>query len=291
MIIKTDDTTIRLPFDNNINIVINNDRRDIVIECLISYFLNKKKNLCAIYDDDMTIVPCKDISFVYVPFGSLNMGNYIFKEKTEFSSFLSNIIENNQECFQSLENIRNSVFELVTDKGFFNFKKILLNGVASDINIEVASFNIPSILSSLKIEYEGLTESQLYLMMYNVLLYRERLSTAIIVYLDTPVTNEVRNWISSLSEKVLVIIDDESVKECLVDDASIIKIGKCNQIKEVDTDPVTMRRFLYVSNSFVRANLDMQTQENIDLYRKFDDEDITFVLKNATLDFQNYPLK
>ena len=59
--------TVDAPIDSPIkNILVSSNYKREIIECLQSYFVNKKKTKCIVYDEDNEIIKMDDLSFVYL---------------------------------------------------------------------------------------------------------------------------------------------------------------------------------------------------------------------------------
>ena len=276
MKIQTDEKDIILPLEDKVNIIVENDILTEVITCFTRYFTNKKKDTCAIYDGEGSIIRNKDIEFIYVPYGSLDKNEFIFKQKSELNTFLTNVMLEDERSFTSIERIRDEMFDLLTDKGIYGFKKIISKGIRNGIEIGFSGLDISSLVSMLEVNTSELTESEMYIIIYNVLMHMARGSSCIIVYIDIPVDEVVVDWLNILRDNIFVLVNSKMVEVDVKTD-SLIKLGRNNEIERYEMNISELKRLLYLNHPVVVKNLDLQTEENLQFYQKFSDKDITYL--------------
>ena len=105
MKIKYEDHTCILPVSTGMHLVYDSSGESDFLECLISYFGQKKKTKCIVLDDEDDLIAPKDAELIY--FSNKDMNSIFgFKPKTEFNNELTHFIEDNQEQYTSIERIR-----------------------------------------------------------------------------------------------------------------------------------------------------------------------------------------
>ena len=234
--------------------------------------------MCAIYDDEGDLIRNSDVAFIYLPNGSLNFNNFEFKEKSDINAFLTNLISENQRLFISIEKIRNDMFGLLTDRGIYEFKKIICRGIRSSMEMKLSNLDVTSLISMFELETSNLTESEMYMIIYNVLLYTSRYN-ACIVYVDFVVDEVVMDWLNNLGDNVQVLINAEKIDGSIYDVQNFIKLGRKNEVERYELSLSKLRTLIYLNHPIVIRNLDLQTKENLLFYKSFSDEDITYLVK------------
>ena len=284
MIIKDDENKFVVPLENNkINILISNEHSYKIIDYIQIYFGNKKKNTCSIYDDDNNIIKPNEVDFIYVPYKKLNYNNFTFKDKTDFNVFTEETIRNNPEYFKTLESVRRSISEFNSDAGFTKLKKIIGLGINKEINIELSNFSISSILSMLEITTD-LSETEEYIAIYNVLLFLSRKTSCIFVYLDIPYNKILEKWIGLIEQNVIFIINGSSFMDYYPKSGTILKLNRTNIVQKETIDHSLFEVLIYLNNPFIRNNIKLQTEKNIQIYNNFNDDDVTYLLNSLPID-------
>lgn len=276
----TNDNTYILPLKNHLNIIATMNYKDQLIDCLEATFINKKKTKAIITDDNGEVVLPKEYTFIYIPYGKGIESNFEFKTKSIMNTEMVEIINSNPEYFLSLEKIRDSIRELLTDKGMYRVRKILSEGLNDRIDIVLNDFNISNILQMLEIIKEDMTESEQYIILYNLLLYLHREDNCI-VYIDFPVDETVINWITNNQyDKKHYFIDNDALKAYhpALDNYSFIVLSDYDFLEEVSLNKKELKHLTYLFHSFVLQHLEYQTQKNIDLYQLFYDDSSTFFI-------------
>lgn len=160
MKIKTDEQVFILPVEDSINVLVDRGFKKDIIESLNLYFNKKKKTKCLVYDEDNNLLKFDEIGFVYLENDNTIDDNLELKPKTEFNNEISSVIEGNPEMFMSLDKIRESLKDILTDKGTYELKRILSYGLKKNIGIEINDFDISKIIQVFAIEYEDLSISE-----------------------------------------------------------------------------------------------------------------------------------
>lgn len=180
--------------------------------------------------------------------------------------------------------------DLLTDKGFYEFQKIINRGVDNYAQIEMNDFNIGAILQMLQVNVQEVSSEDKYKMVYNLMLYLNKDKTNL-VYLDFPVTSSVFSWIEKVkTPNTYFFIDNEGIENFNFETRekiNFIKLSKCDFKEEFDIRLEDISRLSYIFHSFIQKNIDQQSQKNIDLYHLFSDENTTFLLKTNDAYIQN----
>ena len=278
MKIVADENVFIIPLkENNKIVLVSSGFKKELIECLQTYFVSKKKTKCIVYDEEGNITKMDDICFIYLPTDISLDNNFEFKQKTIMNTEFSEFISNNPEYFISIENIRDDMNGLLTDKGFYTLKKILCNGINKDINIEVNDFNISSLLQMLAIGNDSLTESEKTIMLLNLLVYKNRKNVNII-YIDREFNQEINNWIEKQNRNNYFIIDNEVVFSAPNNYDLMILSNKDHLIEhELENDEV--KTLVYMNHEIVKANISLQNEKNVELFNQFNDQSSTFFIK------------
>lgn len=276
------ENTFLLPIKNKINILVTNKYKDELIGILESYFLNKKKTKVSVKDHTGETILPKDFNFIYVPYSKDIEGNFSFKPKTTFNTEFGNVIKENSIYFLSIEKIRDSARELLTDKGMFAIMKILNHGLNNPVSINLNGFELSNILQMYHVGNDYLTEEEKYIMLYNLLLYVNRDENNI-VYIDFPITEQVTSWLNTIKlDKNYIFLENESIqiKEFdQLESTAIIKLSNKDFLEEIKINKKSIINLTYIFHSFISQNINQQTQKNIELYRLFDDKNSTFLIE------------
>ncbi len=282
MIIKDDKQSIVLPLEPNTrNVLIKSDLADESISYLRSYFSLKKKNTCCIYDDEDQAINFKDVEFIYIPNGKLINNNFHFKEKTDFNHYLSEIMKENPEYFQTIEDVREKLFDLVTDKGFVKVKKIMSSGLENMVEVKLTDFDCSNILPMFELVGD-LDDDERYLIAYNLLIHTFRNSQSLIIFLDIPFTQKVDRWIDYLPKNTYTIICSESINGYYPEKATVIKLGNTPQIQTENINSELFKKLIYLNHPIIKQNMELQTRENIKISQLFNDDSLNYFFKITT---------
>lgn len=278
MKIVSDDDVFIIPLGNNNKIVlVSSEYKDSLIDCLLTYFYSKKKNKCIVYDND-DVVKMDDISFIYIPNDLSFENNFEFKPKSIMNNEIENFISTNPDNFQTIETIRKNLDELITDKGFYKLKKIIGLGIEKEIQIEVNNLNINSLLQMLYIENNYLTPTEQYIMILNLLLYENR-NDITIVYIDKYVDEKLLNWINIQNKNIYFILDNEAVFVS-PDYFDLIVLSNCDHVIEQELTNSEIKNLIYMNHQIIKANISLQNEKNVEIFKEFQDKNSTFFLKN-----------
>lgn len=283
MIIKYEDSTYHLPESENIIILSESDHSDNMLQCLYQYFDKKKKTFCRVYDNDNTLLSVEDVKFIYFPYGSSINSEMQLKAKSMMNTSLINFIDNNPDWFYSVELMRTHLFELLTDKGMYEMKRILSKGIMHRVDFRVEDFNVSQLIQMLNVSFEGYTESEKYMIVYNLLMYVNRKYPKVI-YIDFPIDSSVVNWISiQASDRAnIIILDNESIRNEALNDISncaVLHLSNFDYLEIIDFDIHELPKVSYLLNSFIRQNIVYQKEKNIEFLHQFNEETSTFFLR------------
>ncbi len=283
MKIKSDENIYIIPIENGICSIASDYLND-MIDCLTSYFVNRKKNKCVIVDAEDDLIKYDDVSFVYIPRDIDLKQIFEFKPKTLINSEFSEFIENNQEMFKSIEMLREQIIELLTDQGMYKLKKIMQQNLNCDLQFMIDDFDISRFLQSISIDAEELSEQKMYMALYNLLFYVNR-EKYCIAYIDFDVNEEVNDWLASLKENknILLLIKNESIisrdKEFI--DYMLIESNK-DFMEYIEISRRQINDLIYCFHPYVLRNIVYQTEKNQSLVSGFTDKNTTFLIKFAS---------
>lgn len=278
MKIVSDDNTFVIPLkQNNKNILVSSNYKREIIECLQSYFVNKKKTKCIVYDEDNEIIKMDDLSFVYLTSDYLIDNNFEFKPKTIMNSEIAEFINNNPECFLSIENLRKDFDNLLTDKGFYMLKRILNVGIKKEITFEVNDFNLNVLLQTISIDNSYLNETEKYIIVLNLLLYenRDRIN---VVYIDDHINEQLINWINIQKNNTYFLLENANTNN-IPEGFNLIILSNNNHVIECELEDYKIKVLSYMNHDIVKANLTLQNEKNIEIYDEFNDQNSTFFIK------------
>ena len=145
MKIVKDNEVFILPETEKINILVNNENLLKVLECFEQFFVKKKNSYCQIYDDNGNRIKTREISFVNVPIASID-DNLDLKKKSSLNNEIVEIINANQEKFQSVESIRQNLRDFLSDVGAIDIMRIVNYGIKEKLNLEVEELNLQDIV-------------------------------------------------------------------------------------------------------------------------------------------------
>lgn len=281
MKIKTEDSVYLIPIKNGICSLVSDYTADIV-NCLSSYFINKKKTKCVILDNEEDLIKYNDVAFIYIPNNEDIKQVFSLKPKTLINSELTIFIENNQEMFSSIENVREQLIELLTDQGMFKLRKIMQQNIENEIKFTVDDFDITRILQSISIDIEELTIQQMYMALYNLLLYIGR-DKFCLLYIDFELDESTINWLKSIkSDNILLLIKNESINTRNKDVIDYILIEKnSDSIEKIEISKNQINDLVYGFHPYILKNLEYQTEKIRSLMRGFMQNDTSFLIKFA----------
>ena len=281
MKIKYDDHTIVLPVGSGLHLIYDCTNSRDFLECLLSYFGQKKKTRCIVFDDEGDLISPKDVELIY--FSDKDMNSVCgFKPKTEFNTELSHFIEENQEQYTSIEMIRINLKELLTDRGMFRFRKILTSGTTMNLEISTANFEVSKILQNLVINSDDLTEQEQMITLYNLYNYIYRKSFRII-YIDFEVDDVTMEWLNSIrSGNTLILADNNSIPVSYATEFdSLIVLSNTGLVEKVKLPRAVAPQVSYLFHPIVLKNPAYQNEKIFDLYACFRDFDRTFMVEFA----------
>lgn len=282
MKIVSDDDVFVLPLDKNFkNIIVTNEHKEKFINCLESYFVSKKKNKCMIYEND-SVLNTNDLNFIYLSNDISLDSNMELKQKTILNNSIAEIINNNQEYFLSLENIRNELLELQTDKGMFRIQEIISKGLDEAIKIEFKEFNISSLLQMFWIDGSFLKESTKQIVLLNILLYEKRDKTNL-VYIDNYVDDNLYNRIDKQSNNNYFLIDNDAIINS-PDYYDLIILSNNDHITFDEVNNNHIKVLSYMNHPFIMNNRSLQNEKNVELFNNYYDNSSTFFIRNSSVE-------
>lgn len=277
MLIEYEDKVFKIPDRHKVNILVNNEERNLVLSCLGNYFSKNKTILCQIKDDDYNLLSKKEYVFLYESGSSLE-SNFEFKSKTLFSNTLIDFIEQNPKLFLSINDIRENMYELLTDLGVNKLKNVLSKGIEKHVEIEFHDFKVSSILEMIKINTETFTLNEKMMMYYNLLLSFSK-GEQYILYLDFPIDQKVIHWIWDLPDNVMVYLDNDAIDYQTIVDWKNIQfsvIKNSTIVERLDVPDYFAAQYCYTMNSFTMKNIELQKEKNIAIFNMFKEENISF---------------
>lgn len=279
MKIVKDNEVFILPETEKINILVNNENLLKVLECFEQFFVKKKNSYCQIYDDNGNRIKTREISFVNVPIASID-DNLDLKKKSSLNNEIVEIINANQEKFQSVESIRQNLRDFLSDVGAIDIMRIVNYGIKEKLNLEVEELNLQDIVQMLKIDCEELSIQSKMIGVYNLLLYVER-ERPRLVYIDFPVNSDVIKWMNSYHDDEVMFIINSNRAENLEKNTNcaLISLSNVDFFEEFDFQSIELNDYLYLFNPFVLRNIKRQTNEIIHKIEQFSLEKVTYYLK------------
>lgn len=254
-----------------------------IVQCLLSYFVAKKKNKCAVIDEDGDLMKNDSISFIYISKDDDLTSLFNLKPKTLINSEMVNFIGNNQEMFKSLELIRNGLIEILTDQGMIKIRKIMQNHIEGKIKFVINDFDLSRTLQSISIESEELSVQQKFMALYNLLLYLNR-NNYCVAYIDFEVDDTTLKWIkSNKRNNILFLINNETISTNVNDEIDYLLI-ESNQdfLEKVEVDSKQKNSILYCFHPYILKNFEYQTEKNKQIMLNFQDKKTSFLIKFAT---------
>lgn len=285
MKIKSEENVYIIP-DLNGACAISSSYVDDIVQCLFSYFVAKKKNKCAVIDEDGDLMKNDSVSFIYIPKDDDLTPLFNLKPKTLINSEIVSFIGTNQEMFKSIEMVRNGLIEMLTDQGMIKIRKIMQKHIENNINFIIDDFDLSRILQSISIEGEELTTQQKYMSLYNLLLYLSKDSYCV-VYIDFEIDETTLKWIKlNKQDNILFLINNEAISTNVNDEIDYFLI-ESNQdfLERIEIDSKQKNSILYCFHPYVLKNFEFQTEKNKQIMLDFQDKNTSFLIKFATSTF------
>ena len=285
MKIKSEENVYIIP-DLNGACAISSPYIEDIVQCLVSYFVAKKKNKCVVIDEDGDLVKNDSVSFIYISKDDDLTSLFNLKPKTLINSEMINFIGSNQEMFKSLEIIRNGLSETLTDQGMIKIRKIMQNHIENNIEFVIDDFDLSRILQCLSVESEELSIQQKYMSLYNLLLYLNK-DNYCIVYIDFEIDETTLKWIKANKQNnILFLINNEAISTVNNDEIDYLII-ESNQdfLEKVEVDCKLKNSILYCFHPYVLKNFEYQTEKNKQIMLDFQDEKTSFLIEFATSTF------
>lgn len=283
MKIKCGDHTLMIPVQSGLHIMYESNLKYELLECLNSYFVQKKKTKCIVMDENDELINPKSAEFIYISSKEDLSSVFEFKPKTILNSELEKFIVENPKMYRSVEYLRKDLRELLTDEGMFKFMNILGKGIPNDIKINTTNFTVSKILQALSIEKESLTIQEEFMMIYNLLLYIHRNEYSV-VYIDFEVDEETMEWLEQIkSPNRLIFVSNNRIEACCAELFDSIIILSTNEFVEtVDIDITKASLLSYVLHPIVLNHPEYQNEKIIDIMRLFEDKTSTFLVEFIT---------
>ena len=276
---KTDDGVLIIPPAEGIHLIASNQYTDLMIRCLASYFGQKKKTICVAVDEDDDVINNKEIAFVYFPAAESIDQWFEFKQKTPMNTEFTEMIGTNPEMFMSMETVREGIKGLLTDSGMYRFREILQHGTNINLCIDLLNYDIHSIVSNLHIDTEELSSEQKYMLAYNLFLYLNR-NRCTIIYIDFKVTDDVSDWLQSkrAGNRLFLISNENVTTPASIYDSMIIP-SISDHVSTISAGIEQTGLYSYLFHPIVRANMNYQTEKNIEFMSQFMDANTTFSIE------------
>lgn len=269
-----------IPEDNNIVVLAGAKQKDI-IDCFINQFVKKKRNYCKVLDSENQSIKPTELNFIYYPYGSDINSNFEFGTKSIFNIETTNLIQENENDFKSLEFIREGLRNLTTDHGMYRLREILTRNIECNINFEMSNFDVSKFLSMLDISLDDVSNGERYVMVYNLLLFINR-NQFNVIYIDFPITQTVLKWLKSFDQdNILFLLNNDyivcdSIKE--LEKLSMLIVSDKDYIEKYEYDLNQFNNISYIQNPYTMLHKQQQTEKNIRLMEQFEDKNTTFYL-------------
>ena len=277
MKIVTDDDIFMLPVESDNIYLLASDYSETILNCLNLYFGSKKKTICNIYHEDH-VIGNKEFNFVYFPSGGPVEANILFKQKSIMNTEFAKLISENPNDFRSVEHIRNDLFDLLTDKGFYTFSKIINRGLEKYYKVELNEFNMNLLLQMFSFDIEVTEYKYVYMMIYNLMIYLNR-NKPTIVYLDIEIDSVVADWFNSIDKSNLIIlIDNDNCHVSSIQNCNMIILNKTDYYDSYELDESFISLVSYLFKPLIRKNMQYQLEKNIRLYSNFNNKETTFLI-------------
>lgn len=283
MRIKSDDSTIIIPVDSGLHLVYENNIKDELLTNLNSYFGQKKKTKCIIFNEDDELISPKDAEFIYISTKENLDTIYNFKSKTLLNDSIENFINENPTMFYSIDKIREELRNLLTDKGMFKIKQVLENGTNLNLNFETTNFTISKILQNLIIDVTSIKQTEQFIILYNLLLFVNR-NKFNVIYIDFPLDNDSIDWLNSIkSSNNIILVSNESIEDYMAKEfESMIILTDNNFIEEIDLEIEKSNLLSYALHPIVFKHPEYQNEKIIEIIDMLSDEKTSFFVKFIT---------
>ena len=281
MKIKTEDETFIIPDSDKPLLIEFNGYKDVVIDCLSSIFVQKKKNKCRVFDEAGEEIRYGEANFIYVPNDISIENNMNLRNKSILNSSLTEFIQDNPDDFLSIETIREGLKGISTDKGMYKILRIMTNGLSTSLSIDFDHLNISSLLESLLFENYSLSKDEKMLFIYNLLIYLSRNSYKIIL-IDIEMSETVECWISSIyNSNYTILIDNGKCSNIRNNAYNLISLSNIDFCEDIEISKENVGLYSYLFHPLVRFNKALQTEKNQDKITRINDRNTTFFLKTV----------
>ena len=269
-----------IPEDNNIVVLAGAKQKDI-IDCFINQFVKKKRNYCKVLDSENQLIKPTELNFIYYPYGSDINSNFEFGTKSIFNIETTNLIQENENDFKSIETIREGLRSLTTDHGMYKLREILTRNIECNVNVEMSNFDMSKLLSMLDINVDDISADKQYIMIYNLLLFINR-NQFNVLYIDFPITQTALKWLKSFDQdNVLFLLNNDCMACDTVQELNKIAmliISNKDYIEKYEYDLNQFNNISYIQNPYTMLHKQQQTEKNIRLMEQFEDKNTTFYL-------------
>lgn len=282
MKVKNESLVYNIPIRSGICVIAGKETKNLSA-LLTNYFVRKKKNSCVVLDEEGDLIKNEDVSYIYIPSTEDLLDIFEMKPKTVLNSEITEFINENQDSFRTVEEIRNLYYELLTDNGMYRLRKIMGNGIDIHAEFEIDDFNLSRLLQTLALNVTRLSIQQQFIVLYNIFLYTNRKQFCI-VYIDFEIDSETLDWLKSIkNDNVLFLIDNESIRTELTEDIdAILVLSKYDFVNEIEYEISLVNKLSYCLNPFILKNYAYQTEKNRLIIDDFRDDMTTFLIKFTT---------
>lgn len=278
MKIKTSEEMFIIPASSGLNLLYEIPKQKKLKEYLSYYFGQKKKTKCIVLDeeDDDNLISPADAEWVH--FGTKDLvSEFDFKQKTNMNIEISEMIEKNPKMFESIENVRDSLKSLLTDRGMFRLKKILTSGMDVDLEMNISNFDTSKIIENLHLEHDSLSDTECLIILYNLALYLNR-NKFVIIYIDFKVDDTVLKWLHSIKdENKLILVENECIDSNQADEFdSLIVLNNTEMVEKLEFPLSYASSVSYFFHSVVIEHPEYQNDKILEFYDVFQGFEETF---------------
>ena len=283
MKIQSNEHTFMIPVKSGLHLLYEANNKYELLDCLNSYFGQKKKTKCIVNDEEGELINPKSIEFIYISSKEDLSAIYDFKPKTLVNSELEKFVEENPQMYQSIDNVRKNLIELLTDEGMFKFINILKNGLHINLTINTTNFSVSKILQTLRIDTDNLTNQEQFILLYNLMLYVHR-EQFCIVYIDFEVDKKTMEWLNKIkSPNSIILVSNECIEDYYAELFDSIIILSSNEfVENINVDIEEANLVSYALHPIVLKHPEYQNEKIIDLMRLFEDKTSTFLVEFIT---------
>lgn len=279
MKIVTDDNVFVLPVKTNELIAITyQDNKEKLMNCFMSYFTQRKKTLCQIYNDKNEVIDCKEYEFIYVPNDISIKQNIELKNKSLLNGIIEKYISNNFDMFNSIDEIRDGLHDLLTDRGMYSLIKIMNLDLEDNVGLKLENFNLNAMLECFNVMCNWVDDKDFYKMMYNLLInaYKNKKK---IIYIDFEINDNDYRWLKNkCDEDTIVIVDNESLFLEYYYCEKLIVLSSNEFLDNLYFDSIDFGLMSYINKYVFKKNIKYQKPEIIKLFKEFNDKETTFLL-------------